>query len=123
MTMVIKIKSSLYLPACYEWRGSSPRPSAWAAHLRKYSTSRRDVVYPVSDVTGPIIELMTFRTANKIVKHHVNQPISPHYPGAQRFKIISSIARALESRKCHHDASCFELGMCRVESVSKHSAE
>ena len=49
----------LYAEACNEWRGSSPRPSAWATQKRP---SGGESSVTVSDLTGPGIEPQTAPT-------------------------------------------------------------
>ena len=60
------IKSSLYSPyyaqACNEWRGPSPRLSAWATRLRTNVATVASRWQHFADLTGPRIEAHTFRT-------------------------------------------------------------
>ena len=62
----IKIKSSLYSPyyaeACNEWRGPSPRLSAWATQLRKNVATVASRWRHCVNLTGPGIEPQTSRT-------------------------------------------------------------
>ena len=62
----IKIKSSLYSPyyaeACNEWRGPSPRLSAWATQLRRNVATVANRWRHCADLTGPGIEPQTSRT-------------------------------------------------------------
>ena len=64
--MKIKIKSSLYsryyAEACNEWRGPSPRLSAWATQLRKNVATVASRWRHCADLTGPGIEPQTSRT-------------------------------------------------------------
>ena len=61
-----QIKSSLYSPyyaeACNEWRGPSPRLSAWKTQLRRNVATMASRWRHCADLTGPGIELQTFRT-------------------------------------------------------------
>ena len=61
-----KIKSSLYSPyyaeACNEWRGPSPRLSAWATQLRRNVATVASRWRHCADLTGPGIEPLTSRT-------------------------------------------------------------
>ena len=60
------IKSSLYLPyyaeACNEWRGPSPRLSAWATQLRTNVATVARRWRHCDDLIGPGIEPQTSRT-------------------------------------------------------------
>ena len=64
--VIIKIKSSLYsryyAEACNEWRGPSPRLSAWATQLRKNVVAVASRWRHCADLTGPDIEPQTYRT-------------------------------------------------------------
>ena len=61
-----KIKSSLYSPhyaeACNEWRGPSPRLSAWATQLRRIVATVASRWRHCVDLTGPGIEPQNSRT-------------------------------------------------------------
>ena len=61
-----KIKSSLYSPyyaeACNEWRGPSPRLSAWATQLRRNVATVASRWRHCVDLTGPGVEPQTSRT-------------------------------------------------------------
>ena len=61
-----KIKSSLYslyyAEACNEWRGPSPRLSAWATQLRRNVAAVASRWRHCADLTGPGIEPQTSRT-------------------------------------------------------------
>ena len=61
-----KIKPSLYSPyyaeACNEWRGPSPRLSAWATQLRRNVATVASRWLHCVDLTGPGIEPQTSRT-------------------------------------------------------------
>ena len=65
-----KVKSSLYsrryTEASNEWRGSSPRLSAWATQLLKTSQQWRVVGQFVSDLTDLGIERQTFRANSDV---------------------------------------------------------
>ena len=65
-TRLSKIKSSLYMcyyaEACNEWRGSSPRLSAWAAQLRRNVASVASRWRHCIRFDRPGIELWTSRT-------------------------------------------------------------
>ena len=62
----IKIKSSLYsleyAEACNEWRGPSPRLSAWATQLRRNVAAVASRWRHCADLTGSGIEPQTSRT-------------------------------------------------------------
>ena len=66
-----KIRSSLYLryhaEACNEWRGPSPRRSAWAAQLRKDVAMVRAVGDTVSDSSNSRFKPKTFRTDSNVL--------------------------------------------------------
>ena len=61
-----QIKSSLYsryyAEACNEWRGPSPRLSAWATQLRRNVATVASPWRHCADLTGPGIEPQTSRT-------------------------------------------------------------
>ena len=61
-----QIKSSLYsleyAEACNEWRGPSPRLSAWATQLRRNVAAVASRWRHCADLTGPGIEPQTSRT-------------------------------------------------------------
>ena len=63
---VQEIKSSLYSPhyaqACNEWRGPSPRLSAWATQLRTNVATVASRWRHCADLIGPRIEPQTSRT-------------------------------------------------------------
>ena len=63
-----QIKSLLHSPyyteACNEWRGPSPRLSAWATQLRRNVAAVASRWRHCADLTGPGIEPHTSRTEN-----------------------------------------------------------
>ena len=63
---MLHIKSSLYqryyAEEYNEWRGPSPRPSAWATQLRKNVAAVASRWQHCADLTGPGIEPQTSRT-------------------------------------------------------------
>ena len=63
---MLQIKSSLYsryyAEESNEWRGPSPRRSAWATQLRKDVTAVASRWRHCADLTGPGIEPQTSRT-------------------------------------------------------------
>ena len=77
----IKIKSSLYsqyyAESCDEWRGPSPRLSAWATQKHRIDD---ELLATVSDLTGLGIELKTTRADSDVFNHWLiyvyNQNIS-----------------------------------------------
>ena len=64
--IINQIKSSLYslyyAEACNEWRGPSPRLSAWATQLRRNVSAVASRWRHCADLTGPGIEPQTYRT-------------------------------------------------------------
>ena len=54
--------SPYYAEACNEWRGPSPRLSAWATQLQRNVVTVTSRWRHCVDLTGPVIEPQTSRT-------------------------------------------------------------
>ena len=97
-----QIKSSLYsleyAEACNEWRGPSPRLSAWATQLRRNVAAVASRWRHCADLTGPGIEPQTSRTesvrlateltAGQNASKSVKLMLLPHLSRVHHFKKV-----------------------------------